>query len=60
MSDRSVRLCFLSLLLLCRDDDPLAMLPHVSWQTLQGAKLVLQDYASGSRPLIDSALNAQG
>ncbi|MEX0578593.1 LysR family transcriptional regulator, partial [Enterobacter cloacae subsp. cloacae] len=47
-------------LLLCRDDDPLAMLPHVSWQTLQGAKLVLQDYASGSRPLIDSALNAQG
>ena len=47
-------------LLLCRDDDPLAILPHVSWQTLQGAKLVLQDYASGSRPLIDSALNAQG
>jgi hypothetical protein len=32
----------------------------VSWQSLQGANLVLQDYASGSRPLIDAALAAQG
>ena len=47
-------------LLLCRDDDPLASLPHVAWQALQGANLVLQDYASGSRPLIDAALTAQG
>ncbi|MFY4329672.1 LysR family transcriptional regulator [Enterobacter hormaechei] len=47
-------------LLLCRDDDPLASLPHVAWQALQGANLVLQDYASGSRPLIDAALAAQG
>ncbi|HAV1567073.1 TPA: LysR family transcriptional regulator [Enterobacter hormaechei subsp. steigerwaltii] len=46
-------------LLLCRDDDPLASLPHVAWQALQGANLVLQDYASGSRPLIDAALAAQ-
>ena len=44
-------------LLLCRDDDPLASLPQVAWQ---GANLVLQDYASGSRPLIDAALTAQG
>lgn len=43
-------------LLLCRDDDPLAALEQVTWQSLQGAKLVLQDYASGSRPLIDAAL----
>jgi len=43
--------------LLCRDDDPLAQAPQVSWQQLQGAKLVLQDYASGSRPLIDEALS---
>ncbi|MER1566220.1 LysR family transcriptional regulator [Enterobacter hormaechei] len=47
-------------LLLCRDDDPLASMPQVAWQALQGAKLVLQDYASGSRPLIDAALAAQG
>lgn len=47
-------------LLLCRDDDPLASLTHVTWQALQGASLVLQDYASGSRPLIDAALAAQG
>jgi DNA-binding transcriptional LysR family regulator len=47
-------------LLLCRDDDPLATLPEISWQSLTGANLVLQDYASGSRPLIDSALVNQG
>lgn len=47
-------------LLLCRDDDPLAALQEVPWQALQGANLVLQDYASGSRPLIDTALIAQG
>ena len=47
-------------LLLCRDDDPLASLSQVAWQALQGATLVLQDYASGSRPLIDAALAAQG
>ncbi|HHT0958781.1 TPA: LysR family transcriptional regulator [Enterobacter hormaechei] len=47
-------------LLLCRDDDPLASLSQVAWQALQAANLVLQDYASGSRPLIDAALAAQG
>lgn len=46
-------------LLLCREDDPLAALEEVPWQALQGMNLVLQDYASGSRPLIDAALAAQ-
>ena len=46
--------------LLCRDDDQLAQTPQVAWQQLQGARLVLQDYASGSRPLIDEALSRQG
>lgn len=42
--------------MLCRKDDPLAQQTCVSWQALQGSRLVLQDYASGSRPLIDAAL----
>lgn len=28
----------------------------MNWQELHGQRLVLQDYASGSRPLIDAAL----
>ncbi|MEW7311823.1 LysR family transcriptional regulator [Buttiauxella gaviniae] len=47
-------------LLLCRNDHPLAAQAQVPWQALQGANLVLQDYASGSRPLIDDALMRQG
>ncbi|HEY3589338.1 MAG TPA: LysR family transcriptional regulator, partial [Buttiauxella sp.] len=47
-------------LLLCRDDHPLSLQVQVPWQALQGARLVLQDYASGSRPLIDEALKRQG
>lgn len=46
-------------LLLCRNDNPLAGQASVTWQALEGAKLVLQDYASGSRPLIDAALAQQ-
>ncbi|CAK9885562.1 MAG: HTH-type transcriptional activator CmpR [Candidatus Erwinia impunctatus] len=46
-------------LLLCRQDDPLARLSVVSWQQLTGRSLVLQDYASGSRVLIDEALHHQ-
>lgn len=42
--------------LLCRQDHPWASLPAVAWSALDGAPLVVQDYASGSRPLIDSAL----
>lgn len=47
-------------LLLCRNDHPFAACKQVPWQELQGANLVLQDYASGSRPLIDDALMRQG
>lgn len=47
-------------LLLCRDDHPFAVQPEVRWSALNGCRLVLQDYASGSRPLIDSALRQQG
>ena len=43
-------------LLLCRDDHPFAGRDSVSWLELEGQRLVLQDYASGSRPLIDAAL----
>ena len=42
--------------LLCREDHPFAAMASVPWQALQGSRLVLQDYASGSRPLIDAAL----
>lgn len=47
-------------LLLCRNDHSFAGRSSVAWQSLQGANLVLQDYASGSRPLIDEALARQG
>jgi len=47
-------------LLLCRNDHPFATQPEVQWAALNGCRLVLQDYASGSRPLIDSALSQQG
>lgn len=46
--------------LLCREDDPLNQLEKVYWQDLHQASMVLQDYASGSRPLIDAALEQQG
>lgn len=46
-------------LLLCRNDHPFAALQAVEWSALNGCRLVLQDYASGSRPLIDSALRQQ-
>ncbi|WP_312625142.1 LysR family transcriptional regulator [Scandinavium sp.] len=43
---------------LCHQDHPFASLPEVTWQALENTRLVLQDYASGSRPLIDAALQA--
>ncbi|GAB3257543.1 LysR family transcriptional regulator [Chitinimonas naiadis] len=46
-------------LLVCRPDHPFASQTGVSWQALAGQALVLLDYASGSRPLIDRALAAQ-
>lgn len=46
-------------LLLCRKDDPLAAQQAIHWQMLNQRQLVLQDYASGSRVLIDEALRVQ-
>jgi len=46
-------------LLLCRTDDPLAQQPNLHWHMLNQRTLVLQDYASGSRVLIDEALRQQ-
>ena len=42
--------------LLCRNDHAWSNEQCVSWHELEGARLVVQDYASGSRPLIDAAL----
>jgi DNA-binding transcriptional LysR family regulator len=47
-------------LLLCRNDHPFAEWPEVPWSALNDCRLVLQDYTSGSRPLIDSAMRQQG
>lgn len=46
-------------LLLCRQDDPLSQAATLCWQDLQGRDMVLQDYASGSRALIDSVFIQQ-
>lgn len=46
-------------LLLCRRDDSLASAPQINWSLLNGRTMVLQDYASGSRWLIDEALREQ-
>nr|WP_154324685.1 LysR family transcriptional regulator [Pantoea sp. 201603H] len=46
-------------LLLCRQDDVLAKVSDMHWQMLEGRTMVLQDYASGSRVLIDDALRTQ-
>lgn len=42
--------------LVCRAEHPLARRGRVPWQSLQGERLVLLDYSSGSRRLIDQAL----
>lgn len=46
-------------LLLCRHDDPLVNVADIQWGDLQSRDLVLQDYASGSRVLIDSVFSRQ-
>lgn len=46
--------------LLCRNDHAWASRVDVPWSALDGARLVVQDYASGSRPLIDAALSHFG
>lgn len=47
-----------SFCLVARADHPLAARDRVPWTALAGERLVLLDYASGSRPLIDAALAA--
>lgn len=46
--------------LACRPDHPLARHKSVPWKKLQGQALVLLDYSSGSRRLIDQALQKYG
>jgi len=43
-------------LLLCHEDDELAQIEQAQWSMLAGRNMVLQDYASGSRVLVDAAL----
>jgi DNA-binding transcriptional LysR family regulator len=43
-----------------RDDHPLAARREVEWRELDGERLVMLDHASGSRPIIDAALEAHG
>lgn len=43
-------------LLLCHENDALAQVEEAQWSMLAGRNLVLQDYASGSRLLVDAAL----
>jgi DNA-binding transcriptional LysR family regulator len=46
--------------LACHPSHPLARHKTVSWKKLQGQPLVLLDYSSGSRRLIDQALQKHG
>jgi DNA-binding transcriptional LysR family regulator len=48
------------LCLVCQPDHPLAALKSVPWKKLQDQPLVLLDYSSGSRRLIDQALHKHG
>lgn len=45
-----------SFCLVSRKDHPLAAREQVAWTDLDGEELVLLDYASGSRPIIDAAM----
>jgi DNA-binding transcriptional LysR family regulator len=49
-----------SFCIVSRDDHPLAARKQVTWKELDGERLVMLDYASGSRPLIDAVMQAQG
>jgi DNA-binding transcriptional LysR family regulator len=49
-----------SFCLVSRDDHPLAAQEQVAWTDLEGQQLVLLDYASGSRPIIDAAMQEYG
>ncbi|WCM21208.1 LysR family transcriptional regulator [Paraburkholderia bryophila] len=43
-----------------RDDHPLAKKPQVAWTDLESQQLVMLDYASGSRPIIDAVMQEYG
>src|ERR1700758_3993869 len=43
-----------------RGDHALALSQEVPWKELDGERLVMLDYASGSRPLIDAVMSEQG
>jgi DNA-binding transcriptional LysR family regulator len=43
-----------------RDDHPLARQKQVGWTDLDGQQLVMLDYASGSRPIIDAVMHEYG
>jgi len=43
-----------------RGDHALALSQEVSWKELDGERLVMLDYASGSRPLIDAVMSEHG
>jgi DNA-binding transcriptional LysR family regulator len=43
-----------------RDDHPLAAKERVAWTDLDGQQLVMLDYASGSRPIIDAVMQEHG
>jgi len=43
-----------------RGDHPLAARSRVAWKDLEGQRLVMLDYASGSRPIIDAVMSEHG
>lgn len=47
-------------MLVCRPDHPLASLDRVPWRKLQAHPLILLDYSSGSRRLIDQVFARRG
>ncbi|MEM5341725.1 LysR family transcriptional regulator [Paraburkholderia azotifigens] len=49
-----------SFCLVSRDDHPLASRAEIAWRELDGERLVMLDQASGSRPIIDAALDEHG
>ncbi|MFL9865824.1 LysR substrate-binding domain-containing protein [Paraburkholderia fungorum] len=49
-----------SFCVVARDDHPLAARERVAWTDLEGQQLVMLDYASGSRPIIDAVMQEYG
>lgn len=49
-----------SFCLVSRADHPLAAQAQVAWADLDGQQLVMLDYASGSRPIIDAVMQEYG